>query len=275
MGRLGAQDLLLPISGDSINCRIVGKDREGVHYDYSYEGQLQHAYMRVGDIRSIKKGFFDEGFGGSVYVRDLRGFPYLFADLELGIGWHTGSPLDDRMEWPRDEHGELQTARHASVVAHYLLTKHWGLGAVISVAHFPPFSDSITFFVRNKTNVTGALLDPVRTFFVGPSCVYTRTLANGRTRWYAGGSIGYMRYTSQAFVEVPMDLVGNTYGVQLQARLDHRFGEHFGVGISVVRILSTLTYLKVVDDPDNWKVVSGDRLELYRLDIGLGLSYTL
>lgn len=41
---LNAQDLIVRLNGDSVNCKITGSDKEGLHYSYLYDGKMVSSY---------------------------------------------------------------------------------------------------------------------------------------------------------------------------------------------------------------------------------------
>lgn len=138
-----AQDLIVLASGDSLNCKIRGTDKQGIHYDSFYKGELSSNYRLLEQVASVQKGFYKVGLTEGLSRSTLRPFPIYRLSVFGGIGQRFHRSLENPPGWVKEIEKELSAGYTYGFQAYYFPWKNWGFGLHFQRAHYSGSSDAV------------------------------------------------------------------------------------------------------------------------------------
>lgn len=273
-GALLAQDLVVRINGDSVNCRIRGTDTHGIHYVHLYEGKLDRVYLRNEEVDFWRRGHFAESFREGRTLRELRGFPYFRVALAGGVGRLRGKIDGATPDWFQEHQRQLRHGWFMAGEALYRPSEHLGVGVLFNMMAYGATSRGVPFTDGSPTIIYGTLKNDVLVTFVGPSVAYMVTSPSGKWTSAVSFSIGRMTFRDDAVYATPVHLTGSTFGLRIGGSLEYKLGGRFSAGVNLAGLQAGLSRLVADEDPVGYDLLGYDRIALSRWEGGLCLSYT-
>lgn len=269
-----AQDLIVKMNGDSINCKIRGMDQMGLHYRYLYGTQVENAYILRREVKEFRKGAFAEPYTGHLDRRLLRGYPYLRMSARMGPTWISGAIDSSLPDWQKDYLNEVRSGKHFAFDAHYMISQKWGLG--LHGSWFRTFHtlDDVLLVFEDGTDTIGVMSDDVRISMIGPSACFELPLNSMSWHVYATLSLGMMKFRNDAKFIWPFVITGDSFGVQLGMNGEYRLADGIGFGIGLNRVLGAVERALIQGPPgSNISTVIGEGFSISRWDVSASVSY--
>ncbi|MBP6311885.1 MAG: hypothetical protein KA408_06440 [Flavobacteriales bacterium] len=270
-----AQDLIVRLNGDSVNCKITGSDKEGLHYSYLYDSKRVSSYAPFTTLKNYQKRYYDTSFSGDLRRRDIRSHPIFRVAMLGAFGYHIGK-IDDRLpQWAQEHNRRLRVATGVFGEVHIMASSSIGVGLLIGMVNSSSSTQAVTFLMEDGTTQIGLVKDDIVVKYYGPSVLYCGPLGEGLN---VSGSLsgGVLDYRNRAVVLEPITVRGRTYGVRLGCALEYRSNIGLGMGLFASATRATLQNLNIEGDPIGRELLNyGEFIDLSRIDVGACVSYVL
>lgn len=282
-GVLSAQDRMVMILGDTLDCKITGVTPKYLYFERMQNGVVVKDRIDRADVREWSKTEQPEAFGQA--ARPVWGVGRFRIALSGGYGIRTANTKTARQEMERvgftsqeakKYYKKLQAGEQAGGQLHYMFLPDLGLGVDY---HFYYASSSIYGNFDPQDGVFrfyGEISENIYTNFVGISCYGQQWLKPERLKAYSVISVGMALYRNETlFVYNPMLISGKALGENLDIGLEYLPWRNFAVGASVSCFQSTLRKVDV-DNGISSQEVKLDKEQwegLFRLSLSAGLKF--
>ncbi|MBV6647706.1 MAG: hypothetical protein KI790_19765 [Cyclobacteriaceae bacterium] len=271
-----AQDLIVKINGDSLNCRIVETKNRTVFFSV-FEGQTPKSdFLSLDEIKTIHRGYYEENpdtyvavtKDGEAVLVDADATKYgpapkkgrLKTSLDIGWGFRTGQLVET----------------NNSVLDEYLRQLKNGLSFGASMEIFINSQSSIgvkasQFQKKNSGDISGvgSISDNIRIRYIGPYYGMSNKLVSGPIFHYHFG-LGYMSYYNDARDNGTVVVIeGETFGLEAALGIDIPVSQNMAIGFTAAFTAGTLTSL--TRNGQTIKLQSDQYESLSRFDLTVGL----
>lgn len=270
-----AQDLVVHANGDSINCRVRGSDRNGLHVERIVNGRRAQVYYLNRDIQHWEKEFY----GRAMRQRGDRQAARDHARFRIGViggGGMLLAPINQDQPLYLQEHDEqLRSGRFMAGEGHFHVHRNWGVGVFYGITRYQARTEDALFRMVDGTIVPGLLSEDIRVRFLGASVAYMPVSRSGRLAGVVSMALGAVRFHEKAVLIMPLELEGSTIGFRTAGTFEYRIPSGFGFGVTGALTIATLTNLNLAGDSDAIDLLGPNFIGLSRMDVGLSVSYTL
>ena len=187
---LGAQDLIVTNSDDSLNCKITKIDTSQFYYEYKSKGQILSSTINTERVAHYSLGHFDRLKSSNPFT--LKSFEF---GIDAGFSWRLNK-IDENTGF-RSFLRDLKSGYRFGIGFTGYSSDHFGWGLETSV-----FTSSAS---------EGSLSGSQRILYVGPKVV-TRHSGVNTSSFAISYSLGYMRLIDDTSFQ---ELFGNTIGASL------------------------------------------------------------
>lgn len=270
-----AQDLIVRLNGDSVNCKITGSDKEGIHYSFLYDGKMVNSYAPFSAIKHHEKDHYSEIFSGGIRKRDIRSHQIFRAAIMGCYGHYTGKLDDTSPQWVQDHDRRLRSASGVFGEVHLFVNSFIGVGIVGGLVNSGSTTGSVSFLMEDGSTRIGTVKDDISVKYYGPSVLFYQKVSEG---WNVRTSLsgGVLDYRNKAIVIEPLTAISRTFGFRVSGALEYRSKIGAGMGLFVSMTRATLQNLSIEGDPFGYELLKYNKfIDLSRLDVGVVFSFTL
>jgi len=275
---LQAQDLVVLINGDSVQCKITRTGNFYIYFDVTENGKINHVIKSNSDIRNYEKNYFNRDPDNTVHEKNTN-IPVAAPRFKLGgfggFSFLTG-PVD-RSSGPvwEEQSDALRNGRHWGIRSVYFPMKNFGFGLMISNFHSANKIEDISVQYQNGMTAVGELNGTVSSMYLAGSGMARLDMGKGRSFLNLGLDLGYLNYTEEEqIVNAFARIKGKTYGMSFEAGIDYLFEENFAIGFNIAAIAGSLTEYEYFDGFHTSKITlsGGNFFDISRIDISVTLS---
>lgn len=266
-----AQDLIVFQRGDSLNCKVRGTDRRGIHYEYLFGDIWQQAYVLRSDVVDVVKGFFEMHYAGGRSRSELHGYPWLRITLLGGLGLNDSDPTATAPG--------LRTESGTSVLidggTHFHIIRRMSAGVQVTWSRCQMVTDHVDVTLSNGTVWKDARLEEdVRVLLVGPTLRYYHPVGKRGSTLLASGFYVLARYRNHLGTPDGSVLHGRQGGMRIGVGLDLAFTRNLSGAFMINRFVAQLDN-KVMENGLDGRNLVTDReyIRLNRIDFSMGLSF--
>lgn len=274
-GIVGAQDLIVTNTNDSINCKITKETKDHIYFSYLNNGELRKTLIGKTDVKQFTKS--NPGASGNEMKTSGIQPGYSKFRLAMHGGWSTRLAKisnDDFEQYMKD----LKKGYNLGFDASYFISETIGFGLKFSTFGSDNQLDNVTIdHDMDGVLSTGTVSDDIAITFVGPS-YSVRVVSNSGNAFVSSLAIGYLGYLDHSYIiNYPFDLKGGAFGVAWDLGYDIKLSEHLSIGAQCSLIRGTLTSITQESEYSSRKIdLDEDEYEsLSSLNFSVGLRINL
>jgi len=261
-----AQDLIVTVDGDSLNCKITQMKGDYVYFTFRYQGEVRNTLLPVTQVKQYQYNYYAIP---SVQPYQIVGYKPEFPNwrLAFNVGWSYRTPriVDGLDPIIRDHIEKLKSGLNINLDASYFFTEMFGVG--------------FKYDLYKASNSIQSLEGDITLNFLGPAfAMRSFDRATKTNSWFMNCAIGYMGYTEH--LKVPgqsVMLKGSTAGFVMDIGYDIAFSKNWSAGIQLSILSGILTEMNRTSNGVTEKVkLEKDQFEgLHRFNISVGLRCNL
>lgn len=270
-----AQDLVVTLDGDSLNCKITKIRQDHIFFTYVVDSKPVNTLIPMQKVSYYETDYYQEKIE-LPNVRNYLKHPSLTFSLNGGYTYRLARIDPSTDAFTKDYYKGLKSGYNYGADLTYYFYESLGAGIKFTSAGFyNKVSDVIVTF-NNGTVKYGDVSDHIVINFIGPS-VTTRYFPNDNENCMTmGGAIGYMTYRDNSIVVDPVKITGNTFGVAMDFGYDFEIGPTTNLGLKFSYITGFLFKVNI-EEAGTTRVMElddGTFESLGRFDIGVILRYS-
>ena len=233
---LFSQDLVVMVSGDSINCTIQTVEDLFVRISYPKDEKKTGATINREQVKSMKFGYYkvQASKGNSIFAGISRWRVSARGGYSLGLG----SPAIYAR--PSDYENGLKNGYHIGVDGGYFFADFIGFGA-----RFNLYKNSNEGSVLSDQNEVIAISDNINCFYVGPQVMGRFRDKTKKNALLGHLSIGYLEYRNK-YIHTTTDhkLKGGIFSADIGVGYERVLTGNFALGVGFSAFLGKLTSVK-------------------------------
>lgn len=232
-GILHAQDLIVTVEGDSVNCKITKQSNGFVYFRYLKDNQTKVTLLPVNKISSIVQAYYDAPVINTMHYelprsRDYSKWRYGFHG---GYSYRIAKVSDQVTSSYQDYFKKLKSGFVVGADVHGFTSESFGIGVKYNLNKY-------------KAEQGSNLKDDITLHYVAASMLNRYVLADPANHFLFGANIGLQSYRDKAMLMgYDLDITGKAVGFGLEAGYEHKIGNgallHFGLmftGASITKI---------------------------------------
>lgn len=271
-----AQDLIVTLQNDSINCKINSVQVNFIEYTYAKNGLARKASIPVANVKMFQYKYYDKSTLPNNYqLLPNTNFPKIRVGLYGGFSYRTAKVSTTLPAFLMSYAEELKTGWHIGGDVTYFLNENIGLGMRAAYFNTTNEIDGIVLVYNNGTTRTGKMRDDINITFVGPSFALRVPSAQKRNAFNMALSFGYLNYVNYNMVIDKYEIRGNTVGMILDLGYDVGISTNMALAFQLSANLGSLSELTVSNgfQKQTVKLSQSQRESLNRFDFSIGLRF--
>ena len=258
-----AQDLLVTVDGDSINCKITKVKEDYIYFIFSHQGEVRNTLLPREQVTDFQNDFYETAVVQPDQIAGYKSkFPHWRLAASGGWGYRLGRSPDGLNSAGQDFVNQLRSGFIIGLDAGYFFSEIFGAGLKYDL--FKAHALSLSPSVEDHNSIS----------FAGPSFImrfFDQAKAN---YWFMGYSIGYMGYKDRMDVSGQQIInQGSTFGMAMDFGYDIALSKNWALGFQLSLLSGTLTrYNQTVNGvTQTIELKSGSYEGLGRVNLSAGL----
>lgn len=262
-----AQDLIVTLEGDSINCKISQIVDNRIFFSYLESGKSVKSMLSMQDVT-----YYETNFYASQIKQESHFTRYGHSALDLmltgGYTYRTASIDPDMDQFMKDYIKGIKSGFVLGADLVFYFTDEYGGGIKYNTAFYSNRVDNVIITYTNGTVRNGTVSDNISITFIGPAFHSRKFTGLSENCFTLGMALGIMSYKNNSIVIDPMTITSQTVGIGIDAGYEFQLGSATSLGIRLSYITGTLTELKIEDNTGSstLKLKPGEYESLTRID---------
>jgi hypothetical protein len=271
-----AQDLIITLEGDSINCRITKIKQNHIFFTYISDSKPVNTLLSMQKISYYEPDFYEE----SIELADVKSYlkrPSLIFDINGGYSYRIAR-IDPSVDaFTRDYFEGLKSGLFYGADLTYYFSETLGAGIKFSSSLYNNSVSNVTVTFNNGIIKYGEVSDDIMITFIGPTIITRYYPGNNDNCMTMGASFGYMTYIDDGLVVDPIRITGNTLGMGLDFGYDFSIGPSTSIGLRLSFLSGVLPEVEIEEDGETriMRFEEGSYESLQHLDFGIVLTYSI
>lgn len=270
-----AQDLIVTLEGDSINCRITKIKQNHIFFTYLADSKPVNTLLSMEKVSYYEPDFYEE----SIQLADVKSYlkrPSLILDINGGYSYRVARIDPSADAFTRDYYEGLKSGLNYGAGLTYYFSETLGAGIKYSSSLYTNSVSNVTVTFNNGMIKYGEVSDDITITFIGPSILTRYYPGNNDDCMTMGASFGYMSYNDDGLVVDPIRITGNTLGMGLDFGYDFSIGPSASLGLRLSFLSGVLREVEIQEDGETrvMRFEEGSYESLQHLDFGIVLTYS-
>jgi hypothetical protein len=232
MCTLQAQDLIVTVSGDSINCTIT-KVKDGyIYFTFKQDSEVKSTLMPVKQAVTRQKNYFSESEIPYDYVFKAK-FPRFRLAVDGGWQYRFAKLAEGMDPSLKNHYTKLKSGFNYDIQAGYFFTENQGFEAMFSQYFFHNNLGSI-FLIDEEGNAyfTGSISEKIRFNYAGINYIVRFYGSKKKNCFLMAFGIGYLGYIDKLFFDEREEakITARTLGVNFGIGYDIALSKYFSIG---------------------------------------------
>ena len=269
-----AQDLIVTIKGDSLNCKITKVKTDYIHFTFRHDDEVRNTLLPAAQIQFYEKNFYDVPEVAADQIKSPVGD---HQKVRFGIygGWGFRiARINENVPYLLQDHvRKLKSGHQIGGDFHYFFSENLGLGARYSYFRSGNQVANATFVDRNGQSRSGTLKEDVTIQYFGPSLSVSYGSSARQPRFFTDFSLGYLSFQDKVSVLTDFRFTGGTLGTVLSLGLDVPVAEDLALTCMLTYKAGVITQATYRDNRGSQKVKfeKENHESLTRIDVSFGL----
>lgn len=272
-----AQDLIIKMDDDSINCKIKEVGPLYISYLFNRNGEIVKGNMATKNIKSYQFNVLppDSIFIKKKSTKINQTGTGIYLSASAGLGYLT-APLPDGQlpDFYKDYLNELRIGVSYHITGAYFITSKFGVGLHYINYNTNNYIDKIVVFTQNDTLV-GPLSDNITTHFFAPTFFLKFGDTKDKILTTIAIGLGYTNYENRTDFALPFLIKASTLGLHAYGTLEYNMGYNFALTakagvfsavlnkLTITNLSTKVTTTENLTEPDN----------ISRFDLHIGFRY--
>jgi hypothetical protein len=272
-----AQDLIVLLNGDSLNCRINKINKKSIYFSTVYNNEVHHTSMTKARLFEYRYGFYPKSEIPEDKARTSKGLAKLRFGIGAGYSYRIAKISNEVPSCYKSYVKKLKNGHHFDVNLTYFFGKSVGLGLQYAVFNTKNSEDDYVLSDGEGNSISGKLSDNVSISFVGPVIMFKRQGKKLSNAFFTSIALGYMEYTDQAKMVFPYKLSGNTIGIGLGMGFDIGLTDNSAIGFKLSYFSGKINTFDFESEYDKSKITmeSDNGESMSRLDFSIGFRFII
>jgi len=246
-----AQDLIVTVSSDSLNCKITQIQKEYIFFFYELNGEIVRSSVPIDKVIYYEKDYYvmhgvllERGEKGAVRKEKLRlgaygGFSYMTGQIPANIDPF----LQDHLK-------RLKKGFHIGGDFNISLNKFLGLGAKYSLLITQDEMNNILFIDQTGNyTILGKIAERLIVHYFAPNVFIKTGKKTGNVFFIFDGSIGCLVYRNNGtIVQNNFIMKGATIGMSIAPGVEVKVTSAFSINFSLGLTLGVLNRITMISD---------------------------
>lgn len=273
---LKAQDLIVTLEGDSLNCRISRIMPDKVYFTYKHQNEIRSVFLPKTHIVFSKKNFYTETLVPAADLVVKEDFCRWRLEVDGGVLYRLGETPSDVTSSMRDYYKDYKSGVGLNLGVQYFTSENLGFGFL-----YNHFNSKASVSMYNDWDADGVytndfISENVSIDYYGPVS-YTRFYDKfKKNALVTGFGIGYLDYIDKsAFGSNYFRLLGGNVGIYFSIGYDMKLTKSTELGIKLGLVGGTLTKMTYASDNYTETVIldKDSRESLSHIDFTVGLRF--
>lgn len=258
---INAQDLIVTVKGDSLNCKISRTDDKSIYFTESKNGIEQK--VQKSKVKNYSYGYYKTTPSSFNITSGKPSYPQFSLSAYGGYSMRTNKIDDNLKPDERQRVKNLMKGYSINVNGVYFFKRSMGVGLSL-----------------NRHSATGShqsVKDNLTMFYIAPSFNSRILFRNGKSGLLFDVSVGYLSYKQIVKEDYHNDvkLTGGTFGTGLSIGYDIGLSEALALSLKVSHISGVLTQFKVSlnGKKETVKFPDGQKEGLGHVNFSIGLRF--
>lgn len=264
-----AQDLLVTVEGDSLNCKITNIKGNHIYFTFMYKEEIRNTLLPMDQVRNYRFKFYPESTVPAAMAKAYRGD---YPKYKIGFGGGLSNRLakvNSNTPAVMNEYiKDLKSGYNYGFDIIYYFSEGLGLGI-----KYVGYNSKASLEYVYITGTRETLSDDITINFAGPILSTRRLSVSKMNNFYANVGIGYMSYTDNAIAISAFTIKGYTAGMALDIGYDIGLSKKFALGLQVSAFNGVITRMEYTAGgrTQSVKLDKGNYEGLLRVDFTVGL----
>ena len=264
-----AQDLIVTVTGDSLNCKITQVQKEYIFFFYEREGEIIKSSVPVNVVSYYEKDYYAMP-GTSIEKAKNKdkvrfgaygGFSYMIGKVPVNFD----PILQDHLE-------RLKKGFHLGGDVDFLLSKNVAVGVKYSFFMSKDEMNSIMFSDTAGRQILGKIAENVHIHYIAPNVLVRAGKAMGKVSFVFDGSIGCFIYRNNGtLVQSDFKMKGIALGVSLVPGIELKVSPNFCINLNLGLNLGVMNSSTM--EIGGQTSLSNEKENLSRIDVSVGLHW--
>ncbi|OQC59765.1 MAG: hypothetical protein BWX51_01381 [Bacteroidetes bacterium ADurb.Bin012] len=270
-----AQDLIVTIDNDSINCKITKIKPDFIYFTFKYKNEIRNTLLPKSQVKYHQSNYFATSEIPQDKIKIIRDFPRFKLAAEGGWSTRTAKIADDVPPDFKNYMKDLKTGFHFGMDAYYYFIENIGIGIKCNRYHSKNVLKNVYIQYANGSMEFGNMSDNIKIYFIGPFVSLRMLNKNKNNNFYMNWGIGYTQYNDEAVFVYEFSTKGNNIGLFADWGYEIGLSKNFSLGFQLSIIASTLTKYKLITDfhTETVKLDKENYENLSHLNLSIGLRF--
>lgn len=270
-----AQDLILTVEGDSINCKINKINTENIYFTFKHNDEIRNTLLPVSKVAYHQVDYYVVGEVPKEKLESYKNYPLFRVALSGGLSFMTGKISHDVPSDFREYVRELKSGNNFGGEASFFISETFGFGGRYNVLWSSHSLDKISVEDMDGNVTYGRMSDDLKITFIGPSFSLRLLNYNKQNAFLFSLAIGYLDYVNDKVIIESFQMTGNTVGFGLDLGYDIGLSDHLAIGIQASLITGALSEytFNYGSSKQTFKLEQGGYENISRFDLSIGLRF--
>ena len=273
---LYAQDLIVTMEGDSINCRITKIKPDYIYFNLRQQDEIMKTLIASDQVSYFEKGYYtNKGVPSDLPPIPSADYPRFRIALNGGWSYRIGKLPDGISPAAKQYLQELKSGNGFGGDILYYFSETMGLGFKYGLHRSTNSVENIYFTDENGNTRYGKLKDDISISFYGPTFSARTLNSSNESTFLTNISLGYMDYINKSIVIDPMTFTGGSVGMVWDIGYDVGISENFSLGIQLSYFMGTLSKYEITKGTTKTtqKLAQDQYESLNRIELLIGLRF--
>jgi hypothetical protein len=276
-----AQDLIVTIKDDSLNCKITKIKKDYIYFTYLNKNEVMNTLIFVDEVKYYQKNYFSTpAIPPDILKKSDTAYQKIRVGAFGGLSYMTGKISNSVPSFLVSYIEELKSGYHFGGEINYYISKNLGFGLRYSTFVSKNKFDKIIIFIDNVGNIRiGTLKNEIFINSICPVITGKADLLNNKMTLNSTFSMCFQNYSNQFTFTLNYNsngfkLTGNTIGLLYDLGLDYKFVKNLSIGLRISYIFGAIDNFEYKDGQNTKKItLSNVKEDISRLNFSVVLSF--
>ncbi len=270
-----AQDLIVTIQNDSINCRITKYKDSYIYFTYKNGDDYRSTLLSQDQVEKRELGFFKVDLIPKEKIIGYEEYQKFRFGLDFGISYRLAQPSEELPSEFHEYAKDLKRGFYLGGEFSYFFHRKIGFGVKSDWTKSSNSMNNIYIEDEDGNREYGVMRDKISIVYVGPHLLFRHTYDRNDNVFLFGVGMGYMSYKNDAVVIESFITTGNTTGLTIDFMYDIALNKNSAISFRASMLSGSLFEIEI-DDGANIEKIDLEQeqiIGLSRVDFTIGFRF--
>lgn len=270
-----AQDLVVTLDHDSINCKITNIKTAYIYFTYKKLDEYKHTLISRDKVSKHQIGFYDVAEVPKEKVIGYEAFQQFRIVVEGGYSSRLAGVSQEMQPEIQDYFKKLKRGFHIAGELSYFFNTRYGIGFRGNLSKASNSMGSVYVEDEDGNIETGVMKDLISMIYLGPSFLSRHINSKNNNEFCFGLGMGYLMYENDAVLIDEYMVTGATMALSLDFSYYIPVSKTSAIGFKLATITGSLFNVEYNDGitVKDVHLEKGQVIDLRRIDLSIGFRF--